>query len=137
MMQFYFLSIVCNVLAGLALLLNAEESGSMPLVEGLRETFKNETTRLVLGILSLIAGLFKILSVVRMDVVVVGDLLPALAGILASVALFNEYYTARSTIEREPNPLFAAIFITRKKWIGWAALVAAALHFLFPNVLFL
>lgn len=137
MMQFYFLSIVCNVLAGLALLLNAEESGAMPLVEGLRETFKNETTRLVLGILSLIAGLFKILSVVRMDVVVVGDLLPALAGILASIALFNEYYTARSTIERTPNPVFVAIFITRKKWIGWMAIVAAALHFLFPNVLFL
>lgn len=137
MMQFYFLSIVCNVLAGLALLLNAEESGSMPLVEGLRETLKNETTRLVLGILSLIAGLFKILSVVRMDVVVVGDLLPALAGILASIALFNEYYTARSTIERTPNTAFVAIFVTRKKWIGWAALVAAALHFLFPNVLFL
>jgi len=137
MMQFYFLSIVFNILAGLALILDPEVSGDVPLLEGLKTSLKNETTRLILAILTSATGVFKILSVTRMDVVIVGDLFPALAGITTGIALFYEFYAGRSSLSGQSNPVFQAIFVARKKWIGYAALLAAVLHFIFPNVLFL
>jgi hypothetical protein len=141
MIQFYFLSIVLNALSGYVLTreptdggYGADESG---LDTGFHVSLQNETSRLILGVLTIVVGLLKILSSVSGDLPVVGDLIPALAGFLAGFALVFEYYRSRTTLEPEHTDKIERLLIHNKKWIGYLALAVAGLHFLFPSVLFL
>jgi hypothetical protein len=136
MIQFYFLSILLNGLAGYVLITNPDDEDT-GLDTGFRLSLKNETYRLILGILTIVIGFLKILSVVQGDIPVVGDLIPALAGFLAGFVLVFEYYRNRSTLEPEHTEKIEMLLIHNKKWIGFLALTAAGLHFLFPSVLFL
>ena len=135
MLQFYFLSIVLNALAGY-LLITADEDGVLEFKSGF--SLKDETFRLIVGILSILIGLLKILSVVKGDMPVIGDLLPALTGFLSGFILIVEYYRSRSSLDiSEQSEKIDRLLLKNKKIIGVAALIAAALHFLFPTVLLL
>lgn len=135
MMQFYFLSIVLNFFAGYALVFDPEaRTGAL---EGVRELFRNETNRLVLGVMTMSVGVFKLLSAVRGDVPVVGDLFPSLAGMLSGFALVLEYYQSRTTLHVEFSDKLHLVFVKNRKWLGIGAMMASFAHFLFPTVLFL
>jgi hypothetical protein len=136
MIQFYFLSILLNGLSGYTLIQNVDDDPVEP-DTGFRFSIRNETFRLILGVATIITGLLKILSSTRGDVPVVGDLVPALAGFLAGFILVFEYYRSRSTLEPEHTDKIEQVLIHNKKWVGYFALAAAALHFFLPSVLFL
>ncbi|GHT82880.1 hypothetical protein FACS1894137_02670 [Spirochaetia bacterium] len=138
MIQFYFLSIVLNALSGYVLIKepgDAEIGGDAETGLEFHLSLQNETTRLILGLLTIVVGLLKILS--SQDMAVIGDLIPALAGFLAGFILVFEYYRSRSTLEPEHTDRIERLLIHNKKWIGYLALAVAALHFLFPSVLLL
>ncbi len=135
MIQFYFLSILCNALAGYALLANAD-SPSSPL-DGIRSYVLDETFRLVLGVLTMATGFFKILSVVRGDIPVIGDLFPALMGLSSGFILMYEFYKSRATVTSKESQKIEGIFIKNRKWFGYLTVISAGTHFLFPTVLFL
>ena len=135
MLQIYFLSIFLNALAGYVLI-SREEGGIHELIKAFN--LKEETFRLALGILTAGVGLFKLLSPIDGDVPVVGDLVPAAAGLLAGFIMIFEYYRSRSTLDdTEHTQKINRVFIGNKKIIGITALVAAVLHFIFPRVLLL
>ncbi|MCI1208056.1 MAG: hypothetical protein LKF96_01245 [Treponema sp.] len=157
MLQFYFLSILLNLLCGLSLLygedftpeaLRLHRKSENPVVEkvdkgSVKSLFKNsrvfsdKSFRLVLGVLSCLTGLMKLLSVIRNDVPVVGDLIPALAGLIGGSCLLIEYYLMSATVETALPSWIKKIFIDNRKNIGIICIVAAVLHFIFPTVLFL
>ena len=135
MLQFYFLSIVLNALAGF-ILISGDEVGVLEFKSSF--SLKDETLRLVAGILSVVIGVLKILSPIEGDIPVVGDLVPAAAGILAGLVLVFEYYWDRSTLDASAHDgRIDRILVSNKKIIGVAAIIAAGLHFLFPKVLLL
>ncbi|MDR2102985.1 MAG: hypothetical protein LBP42_02660 [Treponema sp.] len=101
-----------------------------------RLSLQNETVRLVLGILTMLMGLLKILSSVQGDIPVIGDLVPALAGLGAGFVLVYEFYRSRSGTDFEISEKIEGL-LTRRRLIGIAALASAAVHFLFPQVLLL
>ena len=143
MVQFYFLSIVLNCLAGY-ILIQGDENEDLELKGGfskdqsLGSILKSETFRLVVGILSVVTGLLKILSVTDGDVPVIGDLVPALMGFLTGFILIFEFYRSRSSLEdSEQSEKINRILVSNKRIIGFAALIAAVLHFLFPRVMLL
>ena len=132
MLQFYFLSIVLNALAGY-ILLTGDQDGALEFKSGF--SLKDETFRLVTGILSVIVGLLKLLSPVEGNALVVGDLIPALSGFLCGFILLFEYYRSRSTLAiAEQSEKVDRLLVSNKKIIGVAAIIVAALHFLFPTV---
>lgn len=133
MVQFYFLSIALNLLAGYALSYDQEADSA----RGVRELFDDETFRLVLGLFSAAVGLFKLLSVTRGDVPVVGDLLPALSGLGAGTALVLEFYRRKTTLEFRFSEKLDLVFVKNRKWLGLGAIAAAVAHFLFPTVVLL
>jgi uncharacterized membrane protein HdeD (DUF308 family) len=140
MIQFYFLSILLNGLSGYALIRNPgndDEDTAGAAETGFRVSLRNEVFRLVLGAAAIITGILKILSSLRGDVPVVGDLVPALAGFLAGFVLVFEYYRGRSTLEPEHTEKIEQVLMHNKKWVGCFALAAAILHFILPSVLFL
>jgi hypothetical protein len=136
MIQFYFLSILLNGLVGY-MLVSEKEPAAPSIADGLGFSLQNETLRLVLGILTMLTGLLKLLSAVPGDLVVIGDLIPALVGFTTGFSLVFEYYRGHSGIESKRTDKLEGFLTRNKKRIGFVALVSAALHFLFPSVLLL
>ena len=147
MLQFYFLSVLLNLVTGLILFCSADmESKDVVPVEGAeQETAKkndalgfmdNRNFRLVLGVLAVLVGFMKLLSVVQNDVPVIGDLLPSVAGIVGGFCILVEYYKTSSTVEFNP-PSPVRFVMENHKAVGVFCIVVAVVHFVFPKVLFL
>lgn len=141
MLQFYFLSIVANLVGGLALssaYLDERLSG----VSGLKAFFDTKPgVRVSFGVVALVVGILKLLSVTRGDVPVVGDLIPAVTGLIVGTALLFERYREKSTIPAETQSGIVAVVdrlvLRNRTVIGITSLLVSALHFLIPRVLFL
>jgi hypothetical protein len=136
MIQFYFLSILFNLVSGYLLVTDRAESGES-VVNSLKFPVNAGTIKLILGILTALTGLFKLLSSVEGDVPVAGDLFPALTGMAAGAVLVFSFYREQSTLEMEGIEQPGGFILRYKKWIGIAAAASALLHFLFPRALFL
>jgi hypothetical protein len=93
----------------------------------------------VLGILSAVTGLFKLLSAVEGNVPVVGDLLPAMTGLGVGAVLLYEHYLKNTTLHTSlsTDNFFEGFLEKYRKPLGVGVCVVAALHFLFPKALFL
>ena len=178
MLQFYFLSILLNLVAGLVFIYAAKGEGESSLVlsdsddpfaestassesadfnpetddlnvgsasEKKSGGFKaaavsflgDKTLQLVVGILSALTGLMKLLSPIQYDVAVVGDLIPALAGLGAGAVLLLDWYQERSDSELPLPEVILTMYTSGRKYLGIFCVIAAVLHFIFPRVLFL
>lgn len=150
MAQFYFLSILMNILAGLILIfgvnLAAEKTGDFLDEEDdtdspVKKTFgelglDSPSFRMVVGILCVFVAIMKLLSVFRNDVPFIGDSFPALAGFLGGASILLEYYVSSSEDEISVSESIQKVFIDSRKIIGYVCFAAALLHFIFPQVLF-
>lgn len=137
MLQFYFLSILLNAIAGIVILLDNKESLEPESERSFPSYISDETFRLVLGVLVCVTGFFKLLSPVRGDVPLVGDIVPALTGLFAGAIFLLEFYQTRSTTELSELPVIVQKIFSLSRYIGIAAISSAILHFLFPSVLLL
>jgi len=134
MLQFYFLSVVLNALAGY--LLFFDEDAFPEFKNGF--SINNESFKFIVGILAALIGLLKLLSPIEGDVPVVGDLIPAIVGLLCGFILIFEYYRNRSSVEdSEQTEKIRIILLGNRKIVGLVALIVAALHFIFPTLLLL
>ena len=141
MIQLYFLSILCNGLAGFVLF-----TGSDNLNDNYAETapgihLNTPTMHLILGILSAITAILKLLSPIPLasshGIIILGDFIPALAGLAAGLMLiFGIYRQDMSSKAGELDRLGVSLLAFRKP-IGIGLFAAAAIHFLFPQILFL
>ena len=159
MLQFYFLSVLLNLLAGLIIIYVVKENSEAspylpdsddPFAENPSEPSKSsgfkslaspfladKTFQLVIGILSALTGLMKLLSPIQYDVPVVGDLVPALAGLVSGFVLLLDWYQERSDVELPLPEVIQNVYTGGRKYLGIFCLISALLHFIFPNVLFL
>jgi len=137
MIQLYFLSIVFNGVAGFLFIFgdmgkndSAESGGKL--------SFVSDGFRLVIGILAGIIGVLKLLSPMK-GMPILGDVLPAAAGIAAGFMLIFGFYREHSSdTDAEGNiNRFGEIILRYKKPIGIVLLAAAVLHFLFPEAFLL
>jgi purine-cytosine permease-like protein len=136
MVQFYFLSIVLNITAGFVLSYDFLEERMERLAE-VKSSFSNKTFRFVLGIAALVVGFLKLLSVFKGDILVVGDLLPAAAGLLMGIMLIIDYYKTKAEVASQAVDAIDRVFNRRKSIIGIIGMVIGVLHFFMPSVLFL
>jgi hypothetical protein len=137
MLQFYFLSIFTNMLAGLTLTSEyfAEKfKAFLPF----KDLFANKNVKTTIGIAAFVVGFLKLL--IRSnptDVPVVGDLLPALAGLAMGAGLILGILKERGTVSAETVDNLEKTVMTYRVPLGIAGLVISALHFLVPGALFL
>lgn len=149
MLQMYFLSIILNVLAGLILLskkpveVTEDAPGKkMNLLEDMSKTlsennfFQNKTFALVIAILALLTGIIKLFCVAKGGIIILGDLLPALAGVTSGFAILLNYYLSTATVGTNLPAILKTIFVDNICWVGIAACVIALLHFIMPGVIF-
>ncbi len=158
MAQFYFLSILLNLLTGLVLVFGksfADETLYKPLgsdeFDGYdvddesdvevdrtmsRLDINSRSFRLVVGILGVFVAVMKLVSVFRSDVPLIGDFIPFLAGFLGGSSLLLEYYVSTSSEVFVPESI-QHVFVDNRKIMGYACIAAAVLHFVFPQIVLL
>jgi uncharacterized membrane-anchored protein len=136
--QLYFLSIVFNGLAGFLFVF--EDSKADNSAENNRKlSVIGDGFRLLLGILAVLTGILKLLSPMA-GIPILGDLVPALAGIVAGFILIYSFYRERSSENvdgQEKINHFGEIFLHHRKTIGIILLASAVLHFLFSKAFLL
>ncbi len=139
MIQFYLLSVILNVLCGYALAARRDESPSA-IVRGARLIIADKGLRMALAVLSIAVGVLKLFFALRGDIPVIGDFLPATAGIVVGSALFLDVSDEEHLPFMKQGSLAAGVekfLVSYKISIGYAGMLAGLIHFLFPMVLFL
>ena len=137
MVQLYFLSIVLNGLIGFLLVFGDITEGTST-DKGIRLFFSSWGGRLVIGIIAAIMGVLKFLLPMARPPIL-GDMFPALAGIVAGFILIFGFYRENSAKSDNEGNLdrIGDMFLHYKKIAGIVLLAVAVLHFLLPNALFL
>jgi len=139
MIQFYLLSVILNVLCGYALSARRDVSPSA-IVRGARLIIADKGLRMTLAVLSIAVGVLKLFFALRGVIPVIGDFLPATAGIAVGSALFLDVSDEERLPFMRQGSLAARIekfLVSYKISIGYAGMLAGLIHFLFPMVLFL
>jgi hypothetical protein len=132
-MQLYLLSVVLNLVGGLALVSRAGGERLAALRKALGPVGINVT----LGAGALAVGVAKLALRSPVETVAfAGDLLPGLAGIGVGAAILMDLYAARQS-ESESLVKLRNAAANYRMPVGIAALAAGALHFLFPAVVIL
>jgi hypothetical protein len=131
MVQFYALSVFVNVISGLLLAGDGEKPNP---ISRLKDVFGEKGTKFSLGLFSLIIGLFKILTPVKGDIAVIGDLLPALSGLTLGGVLLLDFFKASSEMPSKMGEKADNFVISNKKFFGIVGIAIGALHFLIPGV---
>jgi hypothetical protein len=140
MVQFYALSVFINLVAGfyLASESTSQQGGPAPgeggVLARLRELFDEKGAKFSLGLAALIVGLFKILTPTHGDIPVVGDLLPAAAGLATGGILLLEFFKSSSDLESPAVERLDSNVLVHKRYFGMAAALIGFLHFLMPSV---
>ncbi|MCR5401584.1 MAG: hypothetical protein K6E78_08325 [Treponema sp.] len=159
MLQFYFLSVLLNILVGLVLFFNDKEKSLSDDLTVLEDDEKSDNTSatkislfkkffgkgsytddemfyLVLGCLSIFTAIIKLLSAVS-GIAFLGDFIPALAGFVGGASVLIMYFQLRSTVSLEMNSTLEFILVESRKFVGIFCLAAGIIHFIVPGVLFL
>lgn len=136
MVQFYFLSILVNFIGGLVL------SGDIfakkcSCIAALQDFFKTATHQLIFAITATVAGVFKIISVLNGNVLIIGDILPAVASLFIAIHFFSTYFTEKTGKVEEHLDKVNNYLEGYKSILGIVCIIIAMLHFFFPGVIFL
>ena len=134
MAQFYLLSVLSNMIAGLTLA--GDYLGEkMPFLASFKNLRANRPAQVVIGVVTAVIGVIKLIVLSPGETIpVVGDLLPALTGIILGAILLVESF--RTTVESKGEQLkkISTAVLTYRVPVGIAGVVVAILHFLFPGV---
>lgn len=125
MMQVYFLSVLLNAVAGAILIMGSNRPDSL---------FSNKSFRLAIGILTAVIGFLKLFVIVQPDIIIIGDLLPAIAGVAAGANILIDYCREFSSVEINLSEFFTKLFVYGKKYVGILCVIVSVLHFLIPRI---
>ena len=120
MLQFYFLSVLLNAVIGLVLLYekNNDSFDDLDLMSEEQEK-----------------GVFSFIEKDKFTLIL-GDLFPALMGLVGGFAMLLDYYMAAHTLDMPTNRIIQIVFIDKRKIVAIISLVIATLHFIIPQVVF-
>ena len=133
-LQIYFLAVLFNILAGL-ILCSDNIKEKIPALSGLMEFLSGKEVRKVIGIGTLIAGIFKLMLPV--GVPFLGDFIPAITSMGLGIALLLEIFKENSSISSERIQKLDDMLSTYKNTIGGIGIFVAVVHFFFAAVPFL
>ena len=137
MSQFYLLSVVSCVLTGLVL--SGDYLGArVPALATFRAWLESRGAALTLGLATAMIGFLKLFIRAPGDsVAVVGDLLPAIAGMAIGATLFFEALLRKPATPERPVERYAKAVLTYRIPLGLVGVAVALLHFLFPRAVIL
>lgn len=137
MYQLFFLSVATNLVAGYLLSHSflREKIGAQNVFDD--DFLTNRTVYTFVGTVAAIVGVLRIVFVTPGDVVVLGDLFPALVGLTAGVTLVLIAYLDRVDAPFAFAQRIGTVLGDRRTAVGIVAIIVGVLHFFLPGVLFL
>jgi hypothetical protein len=143
MPQFYLLTVVSTVVAGLAL--SSDYLGTKSEFFGsFRFLRQNRSIQITAGLVTSVIGVLKLVFRSPGEgVIIVGDLLPAAVGIILGIILIGEAFRQHPKAEGEPEGVEKSVekvteaITPYRVPVGIAGVVVGLLHFIFPRILFL
>ena len=137
MAQFYLLSVLTTITAGLTLA--GDFLGEkIAFLAGLGKLRENRRAQTVLGIVSIVVGVVKLIVLSPGEhVPVVGDILPALSGIALGAIVLIEAHRLRVEGRSEPLERLSKTVLTYRVPVGITGAVIGLLHFLVPGAVIL
>jgi hypothetical protein len=141
MIQLYFLSVLCNGLSGYILF--TEDDGDGDELSGKSPVSVNSPTfHLVLGIISIVTAILKILSPTASStgksIFLFGDLLPVAAGLIAGLLLifgiYRQNVSSPETVNSSSLDRFAVTLLQSRKVVAIVLLTVAVIHFIFAGL---
>ena len=135
MLQFYFLSIVSNLLAGLSL---ASDwiAQKIPSVISFTTALSGRRAKLFSGLSSLLVG-FGTLFVPVEGALFIGDLFPSVVGMVMGIALLFEVFRQDAVLPAERSEKQERLPVGYRTTLGMLGVAAAVLHFFLPERPFL
>jgi len=133
MEQIYFLSIVCNCVAGFVLVAEhlSEKIASLKIFESF---FKNLGVRVILAFAVILVSLIKLVWPFN-GIPFLGDLLPMLIGLVLGFTLIYDFLRSRSDTHTPSMETLDKIFINNKYLVGIASFLISFIHFWFPGAI--
>ena len=131
MMQLYFLSVLINLLAGFSLLF-CEKKDCHPALQILQ----TQNFKLITGILACLISVITLFNPAQ--IIIIGDFIPSVTGIFGGFSLLYSFYVDKRSLDVESkHKKFENFIMENRKYFGVTCLIAALLHFIFPNVVVL
>jgi hypothetical protein len=96
MVQIYFLLVLCNVLMGFVLSKKYLET-KIEFITNLDTVLSNEIFKVTLGAIGIIVGILSLFLRFEGNIIILGDLIPALLAMLSGLTLFIEYINNEET----------------------------------------
>lgn len=143
MPQFYLLTVVSTVVAGLAL--SSDYLGTKSEFFGsFRFLRQNRSIQITAGLVTAVIGVLKLIFRSPGErIVFAGDLLPAAVGIILGIILIGEAFRQHPKAEGQPERVEKSVekvteaIMPYRVPVGIAGVVVGLLHFVFPRILFL
>jgi hypothetical protein len=134
MEQLYFLSILTNIITGLVLA--SEHLGNkISFFDLLDKLFKNAGGRIVLASIAALVGLIKLIWPYQ-GIPILGDLLPAAAGLGGAFTLLFDFIRKKSDMKTDSMDKMDKLVLGNKFIIGIGVVLVAVLHFFLNMVVF-
>lgn len=134
MLQFYFLSIVANLVAGMTL--SSEWlAEKIPTLGSVVSTLSSRRAKLASGLSSLLVGFAKLFIPVA-GPLIIGNLFPAIMGMAMGITLLFEVFRQDAVLPAEQAEKTEKL-IRYRTTLGMLGIAAAILHFFLPERLFL
>ncbi len=137
MTQFYLLSVLGNLVAGLTLA--GDYLGDrMKLLATFKNLRENRSGQMSVGLVALAVGVITLFVRAPGDTVpVIGDLLPSLAGIAMGLALLVEAFRQKVEDRGPQGEAISKAVLTYRVPAGIVGVAVALVHFLFPAAVLL
>lgn len=134
MYQIYALSIITLILSGVAV--SIDGLGARLRLDNFFSSagLEKPAFRVITGGITFIVGFLKLLSPAPGDILIIGDLIPALVGMALGVILLLMYYRDRSTVSTDFVDSLDRIFLRNRSLFGGLGMVTALVHFFLHRV---
>ncbi len=137
MPQFYLLSVLANIAAGLTMA--GDYLGEkLPFLASFKDLRANRNAEIVIGAVAIVVGILKLFILSPGETIpVAGDLLSALAGIVLGAILLAEAFRQKVESRGQNIEKLSKVVLSYRVPVGIAGVVIGLLHFLFPAAVIL
>lgn len=133
MVQIYFLLILSNLLMGLILTKDFLNS-RIENFNNMDQILSDEILQVTIGCIGTVVGFLALFLRYSGNMIILGDLLPAIIAIISGVTLFIKYIDNEESSSSVIVIYIKKIFLHNKTILGFAAFFAGLIHFIAPSV---
>lgn len=133
MVQVYFLVVLCNLLMGI-ILTKEFFNTKFENFSQVYQILSSEILQVTIGCIGSIVGILALFLRFSGNMIILGDLLPALFAIISGATLFIEYIAHEENSNSNIIKFIKGTFLKNRVLLGFITLSMGILHFIIPSV---